>query len=161
MTETAFTDGAIDGVTIRPVKRHMDQRGWLLECFRTDELDPEMVPPMAYISLTNPGIARGPHEHVEQADNFVFLGPSTFRVYLWDARKGSATFGHKQVVEGGADNPLSVIVPPGVVHAYQNVGDEAGLVFNAPNRLHAGVGRREPVDEIRHEDREGSPYVLE
>jgi len=25
-------------------------------------------------------------------------------------------------------------------------------VINCPNRLYAGEGRREPVDEIRHED---------
>ena len=33
-----------------------------------------------------------------------------------------------------------------------NVGDCDGLVINCPNRLYAGEGRREPVDEIRHED---------
>jgi len=52
----------------------------------------------------------------------------------------------------GADNPKAVIVPKGVVHAYQNVGDGDGIVINCPNRLYAGEERREPVDEIRHED---------
>jgi len=54
-----------------------------------------------------------------------------------------------------------VIVPPGVVHAYRNVSDEPGWVFNFPNRLYRGPGRSEPVDEIRHEDLEDSPYVLD
>ena len=45
---------------------------------------------MAYISMTEPGIARGPHEHAEQADCFCFLGPSNFTVYLWDRRPGSS-----------------------------------------------------------------------
>jgi len=42
-------------------------------------------------------------------------------------------------------------VPPGIVHAYKNTGDEVGLVFNAPNRLYAGTGKRYAVDEERLE----------
>ena len=45
-----------------------------------------------------------------------------------------------------------VFVPRGVVHAYRNVGSVDGIVINCPNRLYMGDGRREPIDEIRHED---------
>jgi dTDP-4-dehydrorhamnose 3,5-epimerase len=41
------------------------------------------------------------------------------------------------------------------------VGDRDGFTFNAPNRLYAGEDRRQLVDEIRHEDIEDSPFVLE
>jgi dTDP-4-dehydrorhamnose 3,5-epimerase len=54
-----------------------------------------------------------------------------------------------------------VIVPPGVIHAYRNIGTENGIVFNAPNRLYGGAGRKSPVDEIRHEDEAASPYCLD
>jgi dTDP-4-dehydrorhamnose 3,5-epimerase len=54
-----------------------------------------------------------------------------------------------------------VIVPPGVVHAYKNVGIENGLVFNAPDRLYAGEGKKSPVDEVRHEEVEDSPFLLD
>jgi dTDP-4-dehydrorhamnose 3,5-epimerase len=47
-----------------------------------------------------------------------------------------------------------------VVHAYKNTGVVPGWVFNAPNRLYAGEGKRGPVDEIRHEDRADSPFVM-
>jgi len=43
-------------------------------------------------------------------------------------------------------------VPAGVVHAYQNIGDAEGIVINCPNKLYRGPGRREEVDEIRHEN---------
>jgi dTDP-4-dehydrorhamnose 3,5-epimerase len=99
-------------------------------------------PEMAYLSVTDPGIARGPHEHVEQADCFCFLGPSHFKVYLWDSRAGSPTVGTRQVEVVGTDRPMLLIVPPGVVHAYRNVGDHPGLVFNCPNRLYKGHGRK-------------------
>ena len=52
----------------------------------------------------------------------------------------------------GAGDPKSVLVPKGVVHAYQNVGDVDGIVINCPNRLYMGDGRRAQVDELRHED---------
>jgi dTDP-4-dehydrorhamnose 3,5-epimerase len=48
-----------------------------------------------------------------------------------------------------------------VVHAYRNVGGEPGLVFNCPDRLYKGPGRKEPVDEIRHEDDPASPFQLD
>jgi dTDP-4-dehydrorhamnose 3,5-epimerase len=43
-------------------------------------------------------------------------------------------------------------VPPGVVHAYRNVGDDDAFVLNFPDRLYAGKNKAEPVDEIRHEE---------
>jgi dTDP-4-dehydrorhamnose 3,5-epimerase len=156
-----FHPGLIEGVIWRALRRYDDSRGWLCELFRHDELESPLHPSMAYLSMTDPGVARGPHEHTEQADYFCFLGPSSFRVWLWDARAGSPTCGARQVEVVGVDRPMMLVVPPGVVHAYQNVGGEPGLVFNAPNRLYRGSGRREPVDEIRHEDVPDSPYRLE
>jgi dTDP-4-dehydrorhamnose 3,5-epimerase len=41
------------------------------------------------------------------------------------------------------------------------VGDAPGLVVNLPNRLYMGEGRREPVDEIRHEDDPDTVYRME
>ncbi len=151
----------IDGVVIREISKHHDDRGWLAELFRHDEMDADCYPAMAYVSVTRPGVARGPHEHAEQTDLFCFLGPSTFRLYLWDNRESSPTFGAKAVLDLGEAKHALVIVPPGVVHAYRNIGDIDGLIFNAPNRLYAGEGKRQPVDEIRHEDDPESPFQLD
>ena len=56
---------------------------------------------------------------------------------------------------------FALVVPAGVVHAYQNVGQGQGIVFNAPNRLYKGEGKKEPVDEMRHEDQSGSLFQLD
>jgi dTDP-4-dehydrorhamnose 3,5-epimerase len=156
-----FHAGVIQGVFWHPLTTYHDARGWLCELFRDDELPTEFNPVMAYISMTRPGVARGPHEHVDQADVFCFLGPSNFKVYLWDRRPSSPTFRVKQVEIVGVDRPMRLIVPAGVVHAYKNIGSEPGLVFNCPNRLYKGPGRKESVDEIRYEDDAGSVYVLD
>ncbi len=149
-----------EGVVFQPLRRHGDSRGWLVELFRNDEVPSGNEPVMAYFSMTMPGVARGPHEHVDQSDLFGFFGPGDFRLYLWDSRPDSATFGERFQCVVGQSNPQSVIVPPGVVHAYKNISLHQGVVFNAPNRLYAGNGKREPVDEIRHENIEGTQYQL-
>ena len=156
-----FLDGPIEGVICRPLLAHTDQRGWLTELYRDDELSAEHRPAMAYVSETLPGVARGPHEHVDQTDYFAFIGPGEFVVYLWDARPDSPTRGHRMKTPVGQSNRQCVIVPPGVIHAYKNVGSTPGWVFNAPNRLYAGPGKRDPVDEIRHEDQVDSVYRLD
>jgi dTDP-4-dehydrorhamnose 3,5-epimerase len=156
-----FTPGPINGVLWKPLKKFHDSRGWLLELFRHDELPAEFHPVMAYISMTEPGVARGPHEHADQADCFCFVGPSNFKLFLWDNRPNSPTYGNMQSEVVGVDKPMLVIIPAGVVHAYKNVGGEQGIVFNCPNRLYKGAGRKEAVDEIRHEEEAGSPYRLD
>jgi dTDP-4-dehydrorhamnose 3,5-epimerase len=156
-----FHPGPIHDVLVRPLKKYHDPRGWLCELFRHDELPPEFHPVMAYISMTEPGVARGPHEHADQADCFCFLGPSHFKVYLWDRRPDSPSYLAQQTEVAGSDRPLLLIIPAGVVHAYKNVGGEPGIVFNCPNRLYRGPGRKGPVDEIRHEEEADSPYRLD
>lgn len=156
-----FRPGTIDGVIWKPLTKYHDARGWLCELFRHDELAAEFHPAMAYLSMTEPGVARGPHEHSDQADCFAFLGPGSFKVYLWDRRPSSVTFRVRQTEVVGINRPMLLVIPPGVVHAYKNVGGEPGLVLNCPNRLYKGWGRKEPVDEIRHEDQPGSPYRLD
>ncbi|MDH4226272.1 MAG: dTDP-4-dehydrorhamnose 3,5-epimerase family protein [Deltaproteobacteria bacterium] len=151
----------IEGVIVRSLAKHSDSRGWLSEFFRADELDASLMPVMSYMSMTKPGVARGPHEHIHQTDLFCFVGPSTFKIYLWDNRKGSKTHGEKMTLTAGEGEPKAVIVPPGVVHAYKNVGTMDGLAFNGPNKLYKGPGKTEDVDEIRHEDIKDSPYLLD
>lgn len=156
-----FHQGLIDGVIWKPLKTYHDARGWLCEVFRHDEIPETYHPVMGYLSSTEPGIARGPHEHAEQADYFCFLGPSNFKVYLWDNRPQSPTYLARQTDVVGVDKPMLVIVPPGVVHAYKNVGKVPGIVLNFPNQLYKGAGRKQPVDEIRHEEDKNTPYHLD
>ncbi|NIP42892.1 MAG: dTDP-4-dehydrorhamnose 3,5-epimerase [candidate division Zixibacteria bacterium] len=150
----------INGVLIRELEKNTDTRGWLIELFRKDEIDPDIMPVMAYISMTRPGVIRGPHEHKEQNDFICFFGPSVFKIQLWDNRENSPTNGKSQIIEAGEKNPLALSIPPGVVHAYKNVGVRDGLVFNAPNRLYAGEGKKEEVDEIRYEDKKDARFKI-
>src|SRR5689334_6433470 len=108
-----FRFGEINGVIVKPLMKFPDLRGWLTELFRTDEWPTEYLPAMSYISSTNPGVTRGPHEHVDQADLFCFLGPSTFKLRIWDNRPESDTFECVQTLLVGQDNPTAVLIPKG------------------------------------------------
>ena len=160
MTQRSFRPGTIADVQIRPLKKFVDERGWLAELWRTDNVDDSIRPVMTYISQTEPGVARGPHEHVEQTDYFCFLGPGNFKLHLWDNRPNSDTYDVYQTFVVGQDNPAAVVVPQGVVHAYVNVSSVPGVVINCPNQLYAGENYASPVDEIRHEDEHDTPFRI-
>ncbi len=154
-----FTNGPIEGVIVRELRKQVDSRGFLVETFRIDELPPDLRPEMSYVSSTEPGVARGPHEHASQTDLFAFVGPGNFRVVLWDNRERSPSYERRMTFYCGEDRPVAVVIPPGVVHGYLNVSRTLrGWVLNFPNRLYAGPGKREPVDEIRHEDAQDRFY---
>jgi len=148
----------ISGVVIKKLNKNEDQRGWLAEIFRQDE--DNFQPVMSYISLTKPGMVRGPHEHVKQTDRFVFVGPGDFELYLWDRRENSKTKGENVKIKVGVSDPALVIVPPGVVHGYKCVSSEGGMCINLPDKLYKGEGKSEEIDEIRWEDKKDSPYKI-
>jgi dTDP-4-dehydrorhamnose 3,5-epimerase len=156
-----FTNGKIDDVIVYQLEKFEDERGWLAELFRLDQIAEEFYPQMAYISMTGPGIRRGPHEHVDQADLFCFLGPSNFELRMWDNRPHSPTYRFVMTMIAGTDDPQAVIIPKGIVHAYKNISStEKGMVINCPNRLFRGQGKKQKIDEIRHEDDPETIFVF-
>lgn len=148
----------IEGVIIKKLEKYNDSRGWLAEIWRRDEGG--FQPAMGYVSATCPGVSRGPHEHKFQSDAFVFLGPGSFKLYLWDRRATSPTNGESWNGEVGENNPCLVIVPPGVVHGYKCIGDNLAYCINLPDKLYKGEDKKEEVDEIRWEQDENSPYKI-
>lgn len=143
--------------TLYPLEVYKDARGHLIELWRNDTQKNRVwsSPMMTYISNTLPGVVRGPHEHKYQTDYFCFY-QGKLELHLWNS---DASVHEVHMV--GEDNPVVVKVPPGVVHAYKNVGDTAVDIVNMPDRLYAGVDKKEQVDEIRHELDTNSIYKLD
>jgi dTDP-4-dehydrorhamnose 3,5-epimerase len=150
----------IEGVVIKKIEKYNDERGWLAEVYRSDMINYQPV--MSYVSQTNPGVVRGPHEHVYQSDCFVFVGPGDFELHLWDRRENSKTNGEYVKIQVGENNPSMVIVPPGVVHGYKCISDIPAYSINLPDKLYKGVNKADvEVDEIRWEKDENSPYQIQ
>jgi len=143
----------IEGVKCDTLMHNPDGRGSLAELWRVDELGYQ--PMMIYVSTTNPGKQRGPHEHRKQTDMFYFSG--YVNLYLWDNRPDSPTFGNTAVVRAGG---MRITVPPGVVHAYKNYGPDIVTVVNMPDQLYKGHGKCLEVDEIRHEDDPETEFIV-
>lgn len=143
----------IKDVIIKKLNKFEDNRGWLSEVWREDELE-GYKPAMAYISETKPGIIRGPHEHKTQSDCFIFIGPGNFELHLWDK------LGAREILNVGEDNPTLVVVPPGIVHGYKNISSANALSINLPNALYKGRKKAEEIDEIRWETDPNSPYKI-
>ena len=168
----------ITGVCIFSIERTEDERGWLMELFRNDQLLEEHQPEMSYISMTLPGIIRGPHEHEFQSDIFAFIGPGDFEVHLWERRVNEDEYPINDVPltsdmlrerhyiyhekhRFGRQNPAAIIVPPGIVHAYKNISEEYGYTMNFPNQLYGGPGKKYPIDEMRYEEKHSSLFQLD
>ena len=159
--QTQFTEGEIKDVVVYELKRYYDDRGWLAELFRHDDLDEEFYPTMSYISFTNPGVQRGPHEHVDQADLFCFIGPSTFNIRLWDNRPDSPTYNHmmslfvgdRRSKSGGRSERRRSRLPERRRDRWH--GDQL------PEPSVHGRRQTEPIDEIRHEDDPETIYRMD
>jgi len=139
----------IIGVLTRPLKINDDKRGSLIELFRNDWWKYHVH--MIYISVTQPGQERGPHEHVRQTDMMAFVGPGVLRLRLADNRKKSKTYGIEINTMVDQQNPSLWVIPPGVIHGYRCISDIPAMMVNFPDALYMGPFGKEEVDEIRHE----------
>jgi dTDP-4-dehydrorhamnose 3,5-epimerase len=149
----------IQGVKIINLKKYTDDRGWVTELYRDDETS--FKPKMAYASFSAFDVIRGPHEHVDQSDFFCFTGPGDFEMHLWDNRQDSETFGKYTKLKVGESNPVTVLVPPGVIHGYKCISEQGAYYVNLPNQLYAGKNKQEEVDEIRHENDLNSKFRID
>ena len=125
----------IEGVALRELRKHADDRGFLMEVLRSDWGDVFRKFGQAYVSMNYPGVIRAWHFHKKQWDLFVCLA-GMIKVVLYDGRDGSPT--HRQVDEFvvGDHQPLAILIPPGVLHGYQTVGVEPALLLNFPTEVY-------------------------
>jgi len=153
-----MNENIIEGVEIKRLQKFSDERGYLAEIYRKDEVDHQ--PAMSYFSVTKPGLVRGPHEHRKQTNCFAFVGPGDFRFYMWDNREGSATKGMEMRIRVGEHNPTLVRVPPGIVHGYKCISKKEAYCINFPDRLYRGENRAGELDEIRWDGEIDSPFRI-
>jgi len=117
---------ALDGVIIKNLTTHSDDRGYLREILR---LDDDMLRQFGQITITKtyPGIIKAFHWHKAQ-DDIWYVAQGMTRIVLYDRREGSPTYRQTQVVYAGEENPVSVLIPCGVAHGYQVLGNEPILL---------------------------------
>ena len=112
--------GHIEGVKIKKLIRHPDDRGFFQEILRDDD---ELLRRFgqASLSMSYPGVIKAFHYH-ERQDDLWFFPVGSAQVVLYDQRSNSATRGITQVLYPGHDNPLLIVIPVGVLHGYRVLG---------------------------------------
>ena len=89
--------GFIEGVKIRDLKKGRDDRGWLMEIFRSDWPEFQKFG-QTYMTTCKPGVIKAWHYHKLQSDHFVPIKGNAL-VGLYDSRESSPTKGTIQEVE--------------------------------------------------------------
>lgn len=121
----------IEGVEIKQLTKHADERGSLMELLRCDDAIFRKFG-QAYVSLNYPGVVRGWHYHKKQDDHFAVV-KGMAKVALYDAREGSSTQGEVDEFFLGEQNNILLKIPVGVMHGYKTVGAEPSLLINFPS----------------------------
>ena len=119
----------IDGIVIKALKTHEDERGFFREIFRfSEEYNDVSVGQLSH-SLVNEGVIKAWHGHREQSQwNYVVTG--LIKVVLYDNRANSPTY--KETMEffvGDGQDPCAYFFPPGVLHGYKCLKGPMHIIY--------------------------------
>lgn len=119
----------IDGVVIKALVTHADERGFFREIIRvTDDFFGEGFGQFSH-SMMYPGVAKAWHVHKTQVD-WWYVAAGNIKVGLHDLREDSPTRGETQEVFMGENYDAKVLkIPPGVAHGCKVLGDVAHLLY--------------------------------
>jgi dTDP-4-dehydrorhamnose 3,5-epimerase len=118
----------IDGVKVKKLVKHSDDRGFFAELIRDDE--PKVLSRFgqASWSLSYPGVIKAFHYH-EKQDDLWFFPSGNAQVVLYDLRVNSHTQGETDVYYMGEENPILLLIPNGVAHGYRVLGQKPATII--------------------------------
>ncbi len=86
-----------------------------------------------YTTTTRPGVVKAWHYHLKQTDRFHVLS-GTLMFVFFDIRDSGTHANFETVFVDARRNPMMIIVPPGVVHGWKNIGNDDACVLNLCTR---------------------------
>ncbi len=132
----------IDGVFIKKLVTHTDERGFFREIIRvTDDFFGEGFGQWS-VSQIHTGVIKAWHIHKKQVD-WWYVHSGVVKVALYDTRRDSPT--HKELMEllMGDNQPVQVLrIPLGVAHGCKCISGPANLFYITSNIY-------DPDDEFR------------
>jgi dTDP-4-dehydrorhamnose 3,5-epimerase len=117
----------IEGIVVKELITHSDDRGYLREILREDE---NLLKKFGQTSVTKayPGVIKAFHWHKNQ-DDLWYIADGMAQIVLYDLRKNSKTYRETQVIYAGEDNPKLILIPKGIAHGYKVLGNKPLLLF--------------------------------
>lgn len=115
----------IEGIILKNLVVHRDERGALFEILRSDEKIFRKFG-QAYITICKPGWVKGWHYHKIQEDNFcVIKGEAKIVLVSPDKKKF-------QEFELSAEEPALLKIPPLVIHGFECLSKNECWILNIP-----------------------------
>jgi dTDP-4-dehydrorhamnose 3,5-epimerase-like enzyme len=102
---------------IRKLDIHSDERGWVTEILRREHLENKKFGQI-YVSVSNPGKVKANHYHQRKAEWFCVIKG---RAKLLLKNLGEEKIEEITLTD---DNLITVKIPPRVVHAIKNIGND-------------------------------------
>jgi len=132
----------IEGVTIRELVTHTDNRGFFREIIRAnDDFFSAGFGQLSH-SLVYSGVIKAWHSHKVQSQ-WTYVTTGTLKVALHDMRKDSLTYKQTMEILVGENTKASVyLFPPGVVHGYKCINGPANVIY-------VTSGQYDLEDEVR------------
>ena len=121
----------IQGVKTKNLRVIPDERGWVMEIMRCDDLDMFEKFGQVYLSVAHSGVVKGWHYHKIQTDNFTCVR-GMMKVALCDGREDSSTKGQINELFIGDKNPMIISVPPGIWHGFKAIGGKDAYFISVP-----------------------------
>lgn len=143
----------INNVQIKQLKNILDERGSITEIFTTNQGDFFREIKHCYVSRVYAGVTKAWHFHKIQEDAFTCVH-GQIKLVLCDTRSNSSTF--KQVNEFflSFENPLTVRIPPGVLHGFKGIEGQGPFAVVINNCSH-------PYDPKNPDEYRVDPHNLE
>ena len=130
----------IDGMHVVPLQRFSDERGSVLLMLK--ETDPHFVRfGEIYFSTVYRGVVKAWKNHRRMHANYACVH-GRVKVVLHDARESSPTRAETMELHISPEEHALVVIPPGVWHGFQGVGDPLSILANCAT---------EPSDEAELE----------
>ena len=121
--------GTIEGVVLKSLVRHADDRGYFEELIRVTDLFFSEGFGQLSQSKMYPGVVKAWHIHKTQID-WWYVAFGRLRVALHDLREDSSTLGVTQELQLGDDLPPAVLkIPAGVAHGCRAIGSTPAYLF--------------------------------
>lgn len=139
----------IDGVAIKELVTHEDERGFFCEIIRgSDDFFQNRFGQLSH-SMSQKGVFKAWHLHEKQTD-WMYASNGDMKLGLYDTRKDSPTYKELMEIYMGETYGRRVVrIPPGVAHGYR--------ILNGPMYVIYVMDREyDPSDELRipHDDKE-------
>ena len=138
----------IDGVSVRPLRRIPDERGYIMHMLRMDDPEFDQFGEI-YFSAVYPGVVKAWHLHKVMTLRYATV-VGTVKLVLYDDREGSPTRGELQELFIGRENYQLVTIPPGVWNGFKGMSSPHAIVANCSTHPHnpARSTRIDPSDPL-------------